>query len=151
VRIPLYDECIEIFTRAQHPLTQRYTINFADLGGYPWIIPGTESALRPEIDQLFARHGMPLPDDRIEAPSWLIVRHLLLENDVVAALPGLMKLYEPGLRALPISFGPIERSVGITTAAGQVLSPSANALIRRLQEAAAERLHDESEDDICHA
>jgi DNA-binding transcriptional LysR family regulator len=151
LRIPLYDERIEIFTRAQHPLTQRCTINFADLGEYPWIIPGTESALRRDIDQLFARHAMPLPDNRIETPSWLVVRQLVLENDFVAALSGLITLYEPGLRALPISFGPIERSVGITTAAGQLLSPSANALIRRLQEAATERLRDESQDDICHA
>jgi DNA-binding transcriptional LysR family regulator len=151
VRMPLYDEFIEICARAQHPLAQRCTINFADLGAYPWVIPGTESALRREIDQLFARHAMPLPENRIETPSWLIVRQLVLENDFVAALSGLITLHEPGLRALPISFGPIERSVGITTAAGQLLSPSANALIRRLQEAATERLRDESEDDICHA
>jgi hypothetical protein len=37
--------------------------------------------------------------------------------------------------------------IGITTAAGRALSPSAKALIKRLQ-AIAERLHDESEDDI---
>jgi DNA-binding transcriptional LysR family regulator len=149
VRTPVYDEFIEICARAQHPLAQRCTINFADLGAYPWVIPGTETALRREIEQLFARHAMPLPDNRVEASSWLVVRQLVLESDFVAALPGLIKLHEPGLQALPLSFGPIEHSVGITTAAGRVLSPSANALIRRLQDdAAAERLRDESEDDI---
>jgi DNA-binding transcriptional LysR family regulator len=147
MRTPLYNELIEIFTRAQHPLTQRCTINFADLGDYPWIIPGTESALRREVEQLFARHAMPLPDNRVEATSWLVVRQLVLESDFIAALPGLIELHEPGLRALPISFGPIEHSVGITTATGRLLSPSANALIRCIQDA-AERLHDESEDDI---
>src|ERR1700751_1964457 len=104
VRTPLYDECIEIYSRAQHPLAQRCTIAFADLGDYPWVIPGTESALRREIEQLFARHAMGLPDNRIEAPSWLVVRQLVLENDFIAALPGLVELYEPGLRALPVSF-----------------------------------------------
>jgi len=148
VRTPLYDEFIEICARAQHPLAQRCTINFADLGAYPWVIPGTESALRREVEQLFARHAMPLPENRVEASSWLVVRQLVLESDFVAAMSGLMKLHEPGLRALPLSFGPIEHSVGITTAAGRVLSPSANALIQRLQEAATERLRDESEDDI---
>jgi DNA-binding transcriptional LysR family regulator len=147
MRIPLYSELIEIFTRAQHPLTQRCTINFADLGDYPWIIPGTESALRREVEQLFARHAMPLPDNRVEATSWLVVRQLVLESDFVAAMSGLITLHEPGLRALPLSFGPIEHSVGITTATGRLLSPSANALIRCLQDA-AERLHDASEDDI---
>jgi DNA-binding transcriptional LysR family regulator len=147
MRIPLYNELIEIFTRAQHPLTQRCTINFADLGDYPWIIPGTESALRREVEQLFARHAMPLPDNRVETTSWLVVRQLVLESDFVAAMSGLITLHEPGLRALPLSFGPIEHSVGITTATGRVLSPSANALIGCLQDA-AERLHDASEDDI---
>jgi DNA-binding transcriptional LysR family regulator len=148
VRTPLYDEFIEICTRAQHPLAQRCTINFADLVDYPWVIPSTESALRREIEQLFARHAMPLPDNRVEASSWLVVRQLVLESDFVAALPGSIEFCEPGLRALPVSVGPIEHSVGITTAAGRVLSPSANALIQRLQEAATERLRDESEDDI---
>jgi DNA-binding transcriptional LysR family regulator len=147
MRIPLYNELIEIFTRTQHPLTQRCTINFADLGDYPWIIPGTESALRREVEQLFARHAMPLPDNRVETTSWLVVRQLVLESDFVAAMSGLITLHEPGLRALPLSFGPIEHGVGITTATGRVLSPSANALIRCLQDA-AERLHDASEDDI---
>jgi DNA-binding transcriptional LysR family regulator len=146
VRTPLYDESIKICARAQHPLAQTRTITFSDLGDYPWIIPGTETALRPEIEQLFARHAMALPDNRVEAPSWLIVRHLLLESDFVAALPGSIDLYEPGLRALPVSVGSIEHSVGITTATGRVLSPSANALIQRLQEAATGRLRDESED-----
>jgi DNA-binding transcriptional LysR family regulator len=150
VRIPLYDEYIEICTRAQHPLTQRPTITCADLGDYPWIIPGTETALRPEIEQLFARHAMALPENRVEAPSWLIVRQLLLESDFIAALPGMIALYEPGLRALPLS-GPMGHSVGITMAAGRVLSPSANALVKRLKAIARERLHDESEHDIRHA
>jgi DNA-binding transcriptional LysR family regulator len=148
VRTPLYDEFIEICTRAQHPLAQRRTITFADLLDYPWIIPSVETALRREIEQLFARHAMPLPDNRVEAPNWLIIRHLLLESDFIAALPGLIEVYEPELRALPVSFEPIEHSVGITTAAGRVLSPSANALIGRLQAIAAEQLNDAPGDDI---
>jgi DNA-binding transcriptional LysR family regulator len=148
VRIPLYDESIEICARAQHPLAQRRSLTFADLGDYPWVIPGTEMALRREIEQLFARHGMALPDNRVEAPCWLIVRQLLLESDFLAALPGPMELYEPGLRALPVSFGPMGHGVGITTAAGRALSPWANALIQRLQVIATQRLHDVSADNI---
>jgi DNA-binding transcriptional LysR family regulator len=148
IRTPLYDEPIEIFTRAQHPLTQRCTIDFPDLGDYPWIIPGTETAMRREVEQLFARHAMALPENRIEAASWLVVRQLLLESDFVAALPGLIELYERGLCALPVSFESNTHSVGITTAAGRALSPWANALIQSLQAIAAERLDDEPKDNI---
>jgi DNA-binding transcriptional LysR family regulator len=148
IRTPLYDESIEIFTRAQHPLAQRRTIALADLGDYPWIIPGTETALRREMEQLFARHAMPLPENRIEAPSYLIVRQLLLESDFIAVLPGPIERYEPRLRALPISFEPLGNSVGITTAAGRALSPCANALIQSLEAIVAERPDDESEANI---
>jgi DNA-binding transcriptional LysR family regulator len=110
--------------------------------------PGHRDGPAARDKQLFARHARPLPDNRIEVPSWLIVRQLVLENDFIAALPGLIELYEPNLRALPISFEPIEHSVGITTAAGRALSSAANALIQRLRTMATQRLHDESEDDI---
>jgi DNA-binding transcriptional LysR family regulator len=149
VRTPLYDESVEICTCAQHPLAHRRTVTLADLGDYPWIIPGTETALRCEMEQLFARHAMPLPENRIEVPSCLIVRQLLLESDFIAVLPGPIECYEPGLRALPLSLEPIGRSVGITTAAGRALSPWANALIQSLQAIATERLDDEPEDCIC--
>jgi DNA-binding transcriptional LysR family regulator len=142
IRIPLYDESIELCTRAQHPLAQRRTIAFADLGDYPWIIPGTETPLRRAVEQLFARHAMGLPENRIEAPSYLIVRQLLLESDFIAVLPSLIERYEPGFRALPISFEPIGHSVGITTAAGRALSPWAKTLIQSLRAIAAERLDD---------
>ena len=110
--------------------------------------PGHRDGPAARDKQLFARHAMPLPDNRIEVPSWLIVRQLVLENDFIAALPGLIELCEPELRALPISFEPIEHSVGITTAAGRALSPAANALIQRLHTMATRRPHDKSEDDI---
>jgi DNA-binding transcriptional LysR family regulator len=140
IRTPLYDESFGIFTRARHPLAQRCTIALADLGGYPWIIPGTQMAMRREIEQLFARHAMPLPENRVEAASYLMMRQLLAEGDFVAVLPGPIERYKPSLRVLPISFEPLGRqSVGITTAAGRAPSPCANALIQSLQAIAAER------------
>jgi DNA-binding transcriptional LysR family regulator len=147
VRIPLCAESIKIYTRAQHPLAQRRTITFADLADYPWIIPDTETALRREVEQLFARHAMPLPDNRIEASCWRIIRQLLLESDFIAALTGPIDRYEPGLCALPLSWAPMGHIVGITTAAGRALNPSADALIQHLEAMATERLTDASEDD----
>jgi DNA-binding transcriptional LysR family regulator len=55
--------------------------------------PGHRDGPAARDKQLFARHAMPLPDNRIEVPSWLIVRQLVLENDFIAALPGLIELY----------------------------------------------------------
>jgi DNA-binding transcriptional LysR family regulator len=147
IRTPLYDESVEIFTRAQHPLAQQSRIALAELGDCPWIIPGTETPMRREIEQLFARHAMPLPENRIEAPSYLIMRQLLLESDFIGVLPSLIERYEPGLRALPISFEPPRHRVGITTTAGRALNPRAHALIRSIRAITAERLYDESDED----
>jgi DNA-binding transcriptional LysR family regulator len=133
VRTALYDEHVEFFTRAQHPLAQQGSVAFAELAAYPWILPGTETSLRHELEEFFARHAVPLPENRIEATSFLTVRQLLLETNLIAVLPGLVGREDERLRALPLSLDPIGHSVGITTAAGRALNPSAIALIENLK------------------
>jgi len=140
---PLYEESIEICARAKHPMAQRRRITLAELTDYPWIIPGTETALRREIDHLFTRHALPLPKNRVETPSTPIVRQLLIKTDSITVLPGPIESHELGLRALPVTCEPIGHTVGITMAAGRALSDSANALIQTLQAVAAQRLGDE--------
>ncbi|MFB8003087.1 LysR substrate-binding domain-containing protein [Nocardia sp. NPDC056000] len=140
VRVPLYHEYVEIFTRAEHPLAGYPQLELHDLAAYPWILPGAETALRRELEEFFARNAMPLPDNRIEATTFLTVRQLLLETDLVAVLPSLIGRDDARLRPLPLSLEPVGHSVGITIAAGRTLSPSANALIADLQRIAAERL-----------
>ncbi|NHI11864.1 LysR family transcriptional regulator [Streptomyces sp. KO7888] len=60
-RRKLYDESVEPVVRATHPLAGREAVELAELVGHPWILPGAETVLRREIEELFGRHGFALP------------------------------------------------------------------------------------------
>ncbi|MFH8589203.1 LysR substrate-binding domain-containing protein [Streptomyces celluloflavus] len=137
VRRKLYDESVELVVRASHALAGRPNVDLADLADYPWILPGAETALRREIEEFFARHGIALPMNRVETTSFLTVRQLLLETDVVAALPSLITRDDTRIARLSVPLEPIGHSVGLTLQAARTLSPSAEALIRSLEEIAA--------------
>lgn len=139
-RMPLYEESVQLFARAEHPLAGLRCVSLADLVGYPWILPGTETFLRAELEEFFARNGMPLPENRIEATSFLTVRQLLLETDLVAALPGLIGRDDSRLCALPIPLESIGHSVGITVVAGRTLSPATSVMVESMRTIAAEHI-----------
>ncbi|CAM2993774.1 LysR substrate-binding domain-containing protein [Prescottella defluvii] len=138
VRRTLYAESVELVTRRGHPLADRSGIQLSDLTEYPWILPGVETALRRELEEFFARNSLALPENRVEATSFLTVRQLLLETDMVAVLPSLIPRDDARLTTLPITLDPIGHSVGITLSAGRTLSPSTSALVDFLAEFASE-------------
>ncbi|MBO0847576.1 MAG: LysR family transcriptional regulator [Nocardioides sp.] len=133
LRRKLYDESVVLVVRNSHPLAAAETVDLATLAGYPWILPGPETALRRELEELFHSNDVLLPANRVEATSFLTVRQLLRDTDVVVALPRLITEEEdPGIVRLPVSLEPIGHSVGITLPASRTLTPSAKALIDKL-------------------
>ncbi|WP_237165562.1 LysR substrate-binding domain-containing protein [Mycolicibacterium obuense] len=135
-RATLYNETVDLYVRTQHPALQVAAVNLRELINYAWILPGSETSLRRELEEFFARRDLELPRSRIEATSFLTVRKLLHDNDFVAALPSLVAAEVAGVQRLPVSLDNIGHSVGITTAATRTLSPSAEALIDSLKDAA---------------
>ncbi|MDQ8701159.1 LysR substrate-binding domain-containing protein [Streptomyces sp. LHD-70] len=138
VRESLYEESVKVLVGAGHPLSGQDEVALADLEAYPWILPGTETVLRRELEEFFVRNGMALPENRVECTSFLTVRQLLAETDVVAVLPGLISRGDPRLVTLPVSLEPIGHSVGITLPAGRPLGPSTQKLLATLRSVAAE-------------
>ncbi len=136
-RRKLYDEVVELVVRSSHPLAGTDEIDPADLGRYPWILPGAETVLRRELEEFFARNGIPLPSDRVETTSFLTVRQLVLDNEVIAALPSLIARDDPRLTRLAVSLEPIGHSVGLTLS-DRTSSPSVDAFISCLTAVAAE-------------
>lgn len=135
-RTSLYDETVLVFARVGHRLSDQSEVTLRDLIDYPWILPGDETALRTELEGFFTRHGYRTPVNHVEATAFLTVRQLLLETDMVAALPGLIGASDPRLVALPISLDLIGSQVGLTVASGRRLSPAAEAMIASLAEVA---------------
>lgn len=136
VRRTLYDESVDLVVRSSHPLASLAAVELSDLTHYPWILPGPNTTLRSELEHFFARHGVALPVNRIEATSFLTVRQLLVDTDVIAALPSLITRDDVRITRLAVPLEPIGHSVGITVRAAGALSPSAEALIRQLVEVA---------------
>ncbi|MFD7867506.1 LysR substrate-binding domain-containing protein [Streptomyces sp. NPDC059783] len=136
IRRPLYDESVGLVVRAGHALTASPAVALADTLDFPWILPGTQTVLRREVEELFALHGLGLPRNRVEATSFLTVRHLLLETDVVAVLPSSLIRDDGRLAEVPVPMDRIGHRVGLTLSADRTLSPSAHALLRSLEEAA---------------
>ncbi|MEV0598685.1 LysR substrate-binding domain-containing protein [Streptomyces sp. NPDC050315] len=134
----LHDESVRVVVGTDHPATRRADLALPDLMDFPWILPGTETVLRRELEELFVRNGIALPENRVECTSFLTVRQLLIETDVVAVLPGLIGRDDPRLTALPLSLDLIGHSVGVTLPTGRPLSPSAQALLNTLRTIAAE-------------
>jgi DNA-binding transcriptional LysR family regulator len=132
LRRKLYDESVVLAVRADHPLAGSVAVDLATLAGYPWILPGPETALRQELEELFHSNDVLLPTNRVEATSFLTVRQLLRDTDVVAALPHLIIEADPGIVRLPLSLEPIGHSVGLTLPATRRPTPSASALIDKL-------------------
>lgn len=137
-RATLYEESIRVVTGADHPLAGRSRVKLEDLWEYPWILPGVETILRQELEAFFARNGHDLPANRVEATSFLTVRQLLIETEMIAVLPGLIGADDPLLTTVPMSLEPIGHSVGMTLAADRRLTPAVRALIDALEEVAAE-------------
>ncbi len=134
---PLYEDAIEIAVKSTHPLADAGVVGMDELTSYPWILPGSDTALRLELEEFFRRSGRELPENRVETTSFLTVRQLLRETDALAALPALIVRGDECLTSLAVSMGRIGHDVGIVLRAGEPASPPARVLMNKLFEAAA--------------
>lgn len=137
-QIRLYIEPVRLVTRADHPAQALASPELADLVGYPWILPISQTALRHELEQVFFERGVALPDDRIECTSILTLRTLLLETDAIAALPTLIAQADDRLAPLTTPLSSVHRVIGVTIAADRTPSPGCAALLTHLRQVAAD-------------
>jgi DNA-binding transcriptional LysR family regulator len=134
VRHALYEESVRLVAGAHHPARDRNEATVKELLDYPWILPGIQTVLRAELEQYFVRSHLSLPTNRVEATSFLTVRQLLIETDMIAVLPELIVWDDTRLSVLPVQLDEsISQSVGMTLAAGRQLSPATSALVRQLR------------------
>ncbi|MEW2503798.1 MULTISPECIES: LysR substrate-binding domain-containing protein [unclassified Amycolatopsis] len=129
---PLYEEPVGLVARRDHPAIASGLCSLAQLQEFPWILPGRPTALRDELDELFARHEVPLPRNVIECSTILTMRSILLHTDAITPLPLLIGADDDALGYLPIRLETVPRAIGITTLAGRTPSKSAQLLIGHL-------------------
>lgn len=135
---PLHEEPVRLVTRSGHPALRLADVQLKDLLAYPWILPASETVLRRELAEVFLRAELPWPENRIECTSILTLRELLVATDAIAVLPMLIARADDRLALLSTKVEPLRRQVGVTFVGDRRLSPSAEALLEVLREAAAE-------------
>jgi DNA-binding transcriptional LysR family regulator len=133
----LYREPLDLTVRRGHPACAAADPPLAELLEYPWIVPVSGTVLRQELEEFLVARELELPRDRVECTSFPIVRQLLLETDMIAALPMHLGVDEK-LVALEASLAPLSQSVGVTVADDREANPATLALLHELHEAAEE-------------
>lgn len=137
----LYVEPIVLVVRADHPVLRGAVPTMGELSRLPWIVPVEGTALRRELEQVFAAHGLAWPRDRVECTSALTLRRLITDRDCVAALPELVVREDDSLAIVTprdIDLSPLARPVGISLVRDQWIPPAAQMFIEHLRDVAAD-------------
>ncbi|VCU69526.1 HTH-type transcriptional regulator GbpR [Pigmentiphaga humi] len=143
-QIPLYFEPMVLVAGRQNPLAAQAALTPADLAVQEWVMPHASSVARAPIHMFFAREGLDLPRRIVETLSFPLIRALLLQRDMVAALPWqiVQADIELGILArLPIDIGYPALPVGIILNTGSTLSAAGQRMVDSLRLAASELFH----------
>jgi DNA-binding transcriptional LysR family regulator len=136
----LAGETHRVIAGAGHPLSGKRRLDLRDLVDQPWILPPSGSILRNRIDSMFIHRGLGLPRNLVETASLPVITSLLQTTDMVSALQE--EIVSPYCSAglltiLPLTLGIQMEPFGIITRRDHRMSPSAEAMLQALHDAAA--------------
>ncbi|ADU71933.1 transcriptional regulator, LysR family (plasmid) [Pantoea sp. At-9b] len=135
----LFAESLVLLVRPQHPLAGR-RLTASDLAHVQWILPRDNTPSRHLLDAAFHKLGMTAPTPVVESGDLAIVRGLLLNSDMVAAVSSHQLEYELRagiLQPLELTLPDTRREIGLTLRQGALHAPAAEALLRYIVEVAA--------------
>lgn len=134
----LYLDTVSVMVREGHPMAQRGSLTLAELVEQAWIMPPPQTSLRRQVDHAFRHEGMEPPHDVIESVSILTNHALLMNTDMLAAMPRQVGISQAGLTALPVKLEGASSRIGATTHAHVELSAAATYFMGVIHEVAAE-------------
>ncbi|MCG7391115.1 LysR family transcriptional regulator [Pantoea sp. ACRSB] len=135
----LFTEELVLVVRPQHPLAGK-PLAPADLASAQWILPRDNTPARHLLDRAFRTLGMPAPLPVVESGDLAIVRGLLMNSDMVAAVSRHQLEYElraGALLPLTLPLSDTRREIGITLRHTALHSPATLALIDAINAEAA--------------
>lgn len=134
----LMEEGVRLVAGRHHPLARSRRLRWADLSAYPWVLPPVNTLLRGPLERAFERHGIPIPENRIETLSVHVIRGYLHYTDAIAALSEDVSRYYDSLgllSILPLDLPRLVRPVGVVWSRQRPLAPSTQLLIDCLVDA----------------
>jgi len=127
----LFEEDMLILLRNNHPL-----LNDPDprskLADAQWVLPRSNAPARHLLDRAFLTLHLPLPQPTVETGDAAMVRGLLLDSDMLAAVSASQMRFEIDnglLTVLPVSLPDTTRRIGLTFREGSLPSPATQALL----------------------
>ena len=132
----LYESTFRLSVRAGHPLAQRKRLTLKDTTAYPWILPPPSAHTRGAIEDMLRHAGLALPVHPVETTSYLVIRSVLRDSDMIAALPTevLDEEQKQGLIAnLPVRLDLRLPPVGIVRLSKRTPSPAVLAVIEQIK------------------
>jgi LysR family transcriptional regulator of gallate degradation len=135
----LFTEEMVILARRGHPLSET-SVGPEELRNARWVLPRSETPARKLLESSFQSMNIPAPDPVVESGDLAIVRGLLLDSDMLAAVSARQLEHELDngeLVTLNVELADTRRAIGITYRAGSLLSPAANAIIEAIRSQAS--------------
>lgn len=128
----LFEEDMLILLRNNHPLL-RHPDPRSQLATAQWVLPRANAPARHLLDKAFITLGLPLPQPTVETGDAAMVRGLLQDSDMLAAVSASQMRFETDnglLSVLPVPLPDTTRRIGLTFRAGSLPSPATQALLR---------------------
>ncbi|WP_168394853.1 LysR family transcriptional regulator [Erwinia amylovora] len=135
-RETLFSERMVLLARHDHPLAGK-AVSHQDLRQARWVLPRSATPARHLLDDSFRAMGIPAANPVVETGDLALVRGLLMQSDMLAAVSAHqleVELACGALVALSVALANTERAIGLTVRAGCLHSPAAQALIGCLRE-----------------
>lgn len=127
----LFEEDMLILLRNDHPLLHDPDPR-SKLADAQWVLPRSNAPARHLLDRAFLTLHLPLPQPTVETGDAAMVRGLLRDSDMLAAVSASQMRFEIDnglLTVLPVSLPDTTRRIGLTFREGSLPSPATQALL----------------------
>ena len=128
----LMSEDMVLLARSDHPLARTRDLAISELRDVQWILPRTNAPARALFEAQFKRIKLKPPTPTVETADLAVIRGLLFNSDMVAALSAQQLHYEcesGQLVVLDVMLHNTSRDIGLIVRAAGTPSPAARELI----------------------
>lgn len=129
----LYREPVWLVARAGNPVHEISSPSLSKLLELPWAFPVEQTSLRTVLEEAFLNEAGNLPQNRIEVSSVLLLQEILVNTDVIAAMPLLSAQKTQGIEFVNGPLRGVESRVGVTVPVERPMLPGARAMLTQLE------------------
>ena len=130
---PVLRDRLVLICRTGHPLAGRPSVSLRDLAGVPMVLREPESGTRQVLDLEFRRLGVAMSVAWECTNSQTILQAVRAGLGVTLLSPRLLER-APGLAAVPLADGPVERTFSLVLHKDKFISPPLRAFLDRCRE-----------------